>query len=233
MCRAGADHTSGTPQYAKVNLRRNPADLNTARLVDMRLSAGRHQFLSRGQHGDLLLKWHMDRHTLEYYETAAPAFAARYRASDPGFCASLREAFPVTRSRILDVGAGSGRDVSTLLQLGYIAFRTEPCAAMRREAESHFPELAGRLFAEGLPFKDQAALGGPYDGILCSAVLMHVPENEIFNALFSLKTPEGRRPPVHLRIGREKRHRRRSPSSRHRPPVQCTASRTVDLTAKR
>ena len=38
-----------------------------------------------------------------------------------------------------------------------------------------------------LPIPEGAETGGPYDGVLCSAVLMHVPEGELPHAVLSMK----------------------------------------------
>lgn len=58
---------------------------------------------------------------------------------------------------------------------------------MRSEAVGAFPKLEGRILPQGLPLPEDADLGGPYHAVLCSAVLMHVPEAELFDSAFSLK----------------------------------------------
>lgn len=68
----------------------------------------------------------MDGRTIEYDDTASQGLTARYRAADPSFRAVLLEAFPVPGSRILDVSAGSGRALATLLEMGDDASCTEP-----------------------------------------------------------------------------------------------------------
>jgi hypothetical protein len=58
-------------------------------------------------------------------------------------------------------------------------------------------ELRERLLPGSLPssLPDPAPLGGPFDGILCSAVLQHLPRHALFDAVFSLlrlTRPHGR-----------------------------------------
>ena len=77
--------------------------------------------------------------------------------------------------------------MAVLLSLGFDAYGLEPSAAMQAEALRSYPELSGRLFPFGLALSDELDLGGPFDGILCSAVLMHVPEEELFSCAFTLK----------------------------------------------
>jgi len=92
----------------------------------------------------------MDRQTIEHYDRHAAELGARYRSmQDAHRQKHFGEAFPNKGARILDVGSGSGRDVSLLHGLPF-----------------------------GLPLAEDADAGGPFDGILCSAVLMHVPEGD-------------------------------------------------------
>jgi SAM-dependent methyltransferase len=129
----------------------------------------------------------MDQRTLQFYDRQAAETAAKYRAMEPTVWRQrFQEAFS-TGGRVLDAGTGSGRDVALLLEMGFDAFGTEPAAAMRAEALKAYPQITGKLFDYGLPLPEDADMGGAFDGIVCSSVLMHVPEEELFNAAFSLK----------------------------------------------
>lgn len=129
----------------------------------------------------------MDERTIDCYERHAAETSARHRSLDPTpWRARFLSAF-ARSGRILDVGCGCGRDLELLLELGFDARGTEPSAAMRAEAERAYPALAGRILPCALPLPDPAALGGPFDGIVCSAVLMHVPEDELPEAVGSLR----------------------------------------------
>lgn len=140
----------------------------------------------QAQDGSVRLR-RMDRQTLEFYDRTAAETAANYRAVDQSaWRRQFQEAFPAG-TRVLDVGAGSGRDVALLLSLGFDAYGTEPAAGMRAEAIRAFPDLERRIFPFGLPLPEDADVGGQFDGVVCSAVLMHVPEADLFDAAFSLK----------------------------------------------
>ncbi len=129
----------------------------------------------------------MDLKTLNYYDRDAVEIAAKYRAVDSGhWCRRFQEVF-MAGSRVLDVGSGSGRDLALLLEMGFTACGIEPAEGMRAEAVRAYPQLAGRIFHFGLPLPEDADLGGLFDGVVCSAVLMHVPGAEMFDAAFSLK----------------------------------------------
>jgi SAM-dependent methyltransferase len=137
----------------------------------------------------------MDRQTIAYYDRCAAEAAAKFRGiSRAEWREVFREAFPA-RGRVVDVGTGSGRDLAQLLAMGFDAYGFEPSVGMRGEAERAFPELVGRLKPFPLPIPKDSQTGAPYDGVLCSAVLMHVPESELPEAALSigrLLKPSGR-----------------------------------------
>lgn len=129
----------------------------------------------------------MDRRTVDFYDKEASERAARYRAVDSSaWKQQFREAFS-PGGRVLDVGSGSGRDLALLLSLGFDAYGVEPAAGMREVSVSEYPELRGKIFDHSLPFPEGAEFGGLFDGVVCSAVLMHLPEAELFDAVCSLK----------------------------------------------
>ena len=102
-------------------------------------------------------------------------------------------AFP-SGSRVLDIGAGSGRDLAALCHTGFDAYGVEPVEELVTRAVTYHPELAGRLALGALPALGEP-FGGQFDGILCSAVLMHVPEGDLFDTVFTLRQmlrPHGR-----------------------------------------
>lgn len=135
----------------------------------------------------------MDASTALYYERHAAELATRYNAVPSPASSYFTVAFP-QGSRVLDVGAGSGRDLNALLLAGYDAYGVEPSQPMRDAALSTFPALVGRLSAGQLPELGNPA-GTPFDGVLCSAVLMHVPEGDLFDTAFALRRllkPHGR-----------------------------------------
>jgi SAM-dependent methyltransferase len=99
--------------------------------------------------------------------------------------------------RVLDVGAGTGRDVLALLEMGYDAYGLEPVREMREAIVRRHARLQGRLQEGSLP-----ELGTPFgfgqeswDGVLCSAVLMHIPPQHMqsaVSAMVNLLKPRGR-----------------------------------------
>jgi SAM-dependent methyltransferase len=135
----------------------------------------------------------MDSLTFAFYDSQAQMLADRYE----GVPSPVEAYFPMAfaaGARVLDIGCGSGRDTARLLAHGYNAFGIEPAAGLRDAAAAAHPELTARLLAGALP--DQIdGFGGDFDGVVCSAVLMHVPDTELLDAALSIRAilkPQGR-----------------------------------------
>lgn len=130
----------------------------------------------------------MDTGTDLFYGTYAEQLRARPESPRSAMMA-FAERFFRPGEIILDVGAGSGRDTAALRALGVEAVGVEPNEAMRARAMASHPDLADQLRPGGLP-----ALGQPFadrypegfDGVVCSAVLMHIEPTALAEALHAL-----------------------------------------------
>ena len=89
--------------------------------------------------------------------------------------------------RVLDIGAGTGRDASRLQRAGIEAHAVEPSPEMRKCALAAHPELEGKLFEGSLPRGMPGSIAGKYDGIILSAVLMHIPDPDLFDTAFVVR----------------------------------------------
>ena len=127
----------------------------------------------------------VDEQTINYYRQHAPEIAEKYRNAADGVTAFYQQAF-TPGSGILDVGCGSGRDLHKLSELGFDVTGVDPAQEMLREALRLHPDLNGRLHTGSLPslseFDDKS-----FDGVLCSAVLMHIPGRYLFDSVWELK----------------------------------------------
>jgi SAM-dependent methyltransferase len=128
----------------------------------------------------------VDSQTLRYYESYADKAARRYEGAEAGIASLFPFAFQ-RGERVLEIGAGSGRDAARLLQQGVEVQAVEPSSRLRRLALAVHPELRGRLFDGFLPGGLPPECQREYGGILLSAVIMHIPDGELFDAAFELR----------------------------------------------
>lgn len=126
-----------------------------------------------------------DERTIRYYEENAEAVYDRYRSGTRSCERYFRTAFR-EGSKVLDIGAGSGRDLESLIRSGYDAWGIEPTRRLREIAIARCPGLAGRL-REGMLPGIPPDLMGQFGGVLCSAVFMHVPETDHASAAAEIR----------------------------------------------
>jgi SAM-dependent methyltransferase len=126
-----------------------------------------------------------DRDTERAYAANAREFASQYNSIGVPFLSRIRE-LSSRVGRLLDVGCGSGRDLVAFEADGWDIVGLEPVEAMREEALRAFPSLKGKLYAGSLPDQIPGKLG-TFDAVHCSAVLMHLSEEEQFNTVFTIR----------------------------------------------
>ncbi|HEX8663388.1 MAG TPA: class I SAM-dependent methyltransferase [Beijerinckiaceae bacterium] len=83
--------------------------------------------------------------------------------------------FPAPPARVLDVGAGTGRDAAALARAGYSVTAVEPTPEFREAGRRLHPGLGLTWLDDGLP--ELARVSGPaggFDLILLTAVWMHL-----------------------------------------------------------
>jgi SAM-dependent methyltransferase len=78
--------------------------------------------------------------------------------------------------RTLEIGAGTGRDAAWFVAKGHAVLAVEPTAEMREVGKRLHPSPNIEWLDDGLP--DLAAVSGPFDLIMLTAMWMHLDENE-------------------------------------------------------
>lgn len=126
-----------------------------------------------------------------YYDRNAPSFGARFdETSFKAVHQDLLPLLPPKGSRILDVGAGSGRDAVALERMGYLVTAVEPSTNLQAWALKRYGATTIIWIEDRLPsLAKTRANEQRYDFVLCSAVLMHVEPadlKESFQALAEL-----------------------------------------------
>ena len=127
----------------------------------------------------------MDSQTVNYYRENAAQIAKRYDE----IVSSLSQHFENTfspHSKLLDIGCGSGRDLSILHTLGHDCYGIDPTPEFVTLAQQAHPELLGRIAYGCLPALSPPFLG-EFDGVLCSAVLMHITVEDLQSSANAIK----------------------------------------------
>jgi len=127
----------------------------------------------------------MDVATINYYSENAKDVAERYESVVSSLSMSFKDAFS-PRSKLIDVGCGSGRDLALLASLGHDCYGADATPEFVALSQSLHPELQGKVIRATLP-NFTPPFGGEFDGVLCSAVLMHIAEDELIHSAISIK----------------------------------------------
>ena len=127
----------------------------------------------------------MDQSTINFYKDNARQVAERYESVVSDLSKHFSDAFKTGR-KVLDIGCGSGRDLSVLYKLGYDIFGVDPTSEFVELAQEIHLELKNRIVQGALPDLT-VPFDGEFDGVLCSAVLMHIEVEQLPAAAQAIK----------------------------------------------
>lgn len=161
------------------------------------------------------------------YANEVDALFVRYESRDAaGIHAPWAHFFPEPPARILDIGAGTGRDAAYFASLGHSVLAVEPTDALRTRAAQVHPDANIAWLDDILPGLTQTrALDETFDFILMHAVWMHLTEAERIEGMAnvaSLLKPGGR-------IAMSQRH---GPVPEGRRMFDVSGEETIALAAK-
>lgn len=140
------------------------------------------------------------------YAAKAAQLAAEYeRITFEDVHRDTMHLFPPPPARVLDIGAGTGRDAAALAKRSYDVIAAEPVAEMRAEGQRIHAAQPITWVDDGLPeLAKLRAHGAAFDLILLTAVWMHLDEAEReigMAALRALVAPSSGRIVMTLRHG--------------------------------
>lgn len=127
----------------------------------------------------------MDQKTQQVYAGNPAEFVHQYDSVDVGVSDCFSLAFS-PGSSVLDIGFGSGRDMRLLARQGIHADGVDPCDDFVSYAVAQNCQTNASIKQDSLPELSSVS-DGSYDGVLCSAVLMHIPEEQLFDSVFSIR----------------------------------------------
>ena len=128
----------------------------------------------------------MDQSTLKYYSDNAAQVAERYESVVSDLSAHFADSFS-KGGKILDIGCGSGRDLAVLYRLGYDCYGVDPTPEFVAIAQQLHSELENRIALGKLPDL-QVPFNDNFDGVLCSAVLMHIDIEQLPATAMAIKS---------------------------------------------
>ncbi len=149
------------------------------------------------------------------YDEKAKEYSERYESlTFEKVHVDIMPFIPSSPARILDVGAGSGRDAVWYASRGHDVTAVEPSTGMLLEAQKRHKDASVTWIQDGLPDLEKIRKKGEkFDFIHLSAVWMHVrpdAREAAFENLTSLLA-EGGRMPISLRLGQPDSDRRMYP----------------------
>ena len=134
--------------------------------------------------------------TIDFYHHNALTLSHQYNSvSFESVHHSWKPYWPLAGDKVLDVGAGSGRDARWMQQQGCEVIAIEPSNALR-ELGAEYTGVEVTWINDALPALNRTEnLGMRFDLILVSAVWMHLPSSyreRAFRKLSNLLAPNGR-----------------------------------------
>ena len=122
------------------------------------------------------------------YAAEVDALFERYEFRDPaGIHAPWAHFFPAAPARIIDIGAGTGRDAAWFASLGHSVLAVEPTTVLRERAAVLHPDPAIEWLDDILPaLQHVLAREEKFDLILMHAVWMHLTQQERIDGMANL-----------------------------------------------
>ena len=116
--------------------------------------------------------------TLAYYENNAKHLSQRYESAKVDTIHSLLLKIFPSKSYLLEIGCGSGRDAGFMHQNGYDILAIDGSREMIAEAKRCHSELASSLEVMKIP-DDLQFESSSFDGVYSIATLMHLDKSAI------------------------------------------------------
>lgn len=125
----------------------------------------------------------MDNQTILAYDNSAEQIAALHTTLLPTRIYQLVDQFFKKNGTCADIGCGIGRDSTWLSEHGYVVTGLDASEGMLQQAKSRYPHIL--FIKDSLPLLDLLA-DCSFSNVLCSAVIMHLADEQIACAVANL-----------------------------------------------
>ncbi len=128
----------------------------------------------------------MDDETIRWYDRHARSRSRRYEDITLSEVHRYLHMWIPPDSRVLEIGCGSGRDAAFLASVGHEVTALDASAGMTDQARKLHPGISFLHAPVPLP-SDHQLLQESFHGIVSLAVLMHIPNEELFDFAYQVK----------------------------------------------
>lgn len=130
----------------------------------------------------------MDIKTKDFYNNNAMELYYKYNSVLPDYIKTICNLLKPGNS-VLDIGAGSGRDLISLYSHNFNIYGIEPSKELIKIFNQNNSNLNGRIVYGNIPNNfPESFLSKTWDCILMTAVLQHLNDNELVESITLLKT---------------------------------------------
>lgn len=124
-----------------------------------------------------------DQRTKDYYDENAESISELHKKLEPTSLYNVSKIYLIPNGSTLDLGCGIGRDTSWLIEKGFKCTGVDNSEGMLKLARTLHPDLS--FLNIELPMLSGLE-DSSFDNIFSCAVLQHVPENCIEEAVFNI-----------------------------------------------
>lgn len=127
--------------------------------------------------------------TQEFYESNACILSERYESADMTMLHNQLLKHIPAKSKVIDIGFGSGRDLAYLRSNGYDIYGIDPVEEFVDQAKKRFPDISEH-FNEGSFLSIDCPLNwkNSFDAVISIAVWMHLKGSENMLAIETIKS---------------------------------------------
>jgi SAM-dependent methyltransferase len=135
----------------------------------------------------------VDLKSIKYYDQHASALVPEYHSAEVTGLHTLLGRWLPTGGNVLEIGCGAGRDAAFMASLGCKVVATDASESMLTYSHEYLQRVDGSdsvsLLQAAFPLPaGHLLLSDRFDAVVSMAVLMHIPDNELFDFAYQIRT---------------------------------------------